>query len=158
MQPRVFTKDDPCTKVELHNCFYRNGQYVERAVVEAKAEIGENAPKYLLKMGFVLAQTRRWVDYYVPTDSGREWLKQGIQRYLVLHPERISDCKELPPGFVRSNARTPKATVQTWVSQRGAPMARPLGTTRTAGELPKRTDSCRASLNSRASPLPRLPW
>jgi hypothetical protein len=103
---RVFTKEDPCTKVELHNCFFRGGQYVERAVVEARTEIGENAPKYLVKKGFVLLQTRKWVDYYVPTEQGKAWLHSGILRYLVLHPDRAKDCLELPKGFTRTAAKT----------------------------------------------------
>ena len=97
--PAVFTKENPCSKVELHNCFYRGGKYVARPVVEARTVIGVNAPKFLIREGYVIQNSIKGVDFYCPTPAGREWLEKGIARYLGLHPERALDCAELPQGF-----------------------------------------------------------
>lgn len=97
--PKHFTKDNPCTKVDLHNCFYRGGRYVNRPVVEAKTEIGENAPKYLIRENLVVVREIAGVDTYVLTPEGDSWLRTGILRYLALHPERAKDCKFPPPGY-----------------------------------------------------------
>jgi hypothetical protein len=91
---RVFTKEDPCTKIELHNCFFDGVRYSHKPVVNAKMEIGDNAPKYLVKKGYVVESIVGGVDYYRLTDEGEEWLREGLQRYLVLHPERSGEVKQ----------------------------------------------------------------
>lgn len=107
-----FTRDNPCTKVHLHNCFYKGGKYIPRPVVEAKSEIGENAPKYLIREGYATIRLIDGVDYYVLTEDGDNYLRNGIQRYLTLHPEHERDCKELPMGYVRHKPEKPtKATI-----------------------------------------------
>lgn len=97
--PKVFTRENPCTKIHIHNCFYAGGQYPDKPVIEAKTFIGENCPKYLTREGFATVVTRRGVDYYHLTPEGDSWLRQGIIRYLTLHPDRINDCLHPPPGF-----------------------------------------------------------
>lgn len=99
-KPAKFTRDNPVTKVELHNCFYKQGRYIDRPVVDAKREIGENAPKYLVSRGYARVRTEKSVDYYSLTADGNNWLRQGILRYLALHPERLIDVREKPAGFV----------------------------------------------------------
>ena len=106
LTPAVFTRDNPCTKVHLHNCFYRGGRYVNRPVVEAKAEIGENAPKYLIREGYVNVRLIGGVDYYVLTPAGDQWLRQGVHRYLTNHPDKISECREPPAGYVRHTQKS----------------------------------------------------
>ena len=98
-----FTRDNPVTKVELHNAFWRTGQYRDTPVVDAKRIIGDNAPKYMLREDFISMETRGGVDWYILTDSGREWLRAGIARYLELHPERRSEVRgmETPVSLVR---------------------------------------------------------
>lgn len=98
-KPKHFTKENPCTKIDLHNCFYRGGRYVNRPVVEAKTEIGENAPKYLIREGLVVVREIAGVDTYVLTPEGDQWLRTGILRYLALHPDRAGECKFPPPGY-----------------------------------------------------------
>lgn len=85
---KVFTRDNPCTKVDLHNCFVGpDGKYRRRAVVEARAEIGENAPKYLLKQNFAVYRTEKNIDYYELTEAGKAWLKTGLDGHLRRHPD-----------------------------------------------------------------------
>ena len=99
--PRVFTREQPCTKIDLHNAFFRGGSYRDTPVVDARAVIGINAPKYLLREGIVIERLSDGVDWYVLTAKGRGWLRTGIIRFLELHPERAGDCIE--PPFSRNS-------------------------------------------------------
>jgi hypothetical protein len=104
-EARKFTKDDPCTKIELHNCFVNpaTGHYTSRPLVTAKTEIGDNAPKYLAKKGYLeIDSSSTGVDYYRLTPDGEDWLREGLQRYLVLHPERVADVIAIPRAAVSS--------------------------------------------------------
>lgn len=112
LKPKVFTRDNPCTKVDLHNCFFRGGRYVNRPVVEAKAEIGENAPKYLIREGLVVMREIGGVDTYCVTPKGDQWLRTGIVRYLELHPERLRDCTFPPPGVKHAQAVAKKVAAK----------------------------------------------
>lgn len=83
---KVFTREDPCTKVHLTNCFYRGGQFVPRAMVEARGEIGLNAIKYLRREGYATVTTQGDVDVWALTEAGQHWLIAGLKRHLELHP------------------------------------------------------------------------
>lgn len=111
-KPKVFTRDNPCTKVDLHNCFFRGGRYVNRPVIEAKTEIGENAPKYLIREGLVVLRDIGGVDTYCVTPKGDQWLRTGIVRYLELHPERLKDCTFPPPGVKHAQAVAKKVAAR----------------------------------------------
>ncbi len=88
---RVFTKENPVTKVELQNCFVHSiDDYCRRPVVEAQGEIGVNAPKYLMKKGYLVYRSDRGIDYYELTDSGKEWLAKGLAAHLARHPDDAS--------------------------------------------------------------------
>ena len=100
MEAKVFTRDSPCTKIDLHNCFYRNMRYAAIPVIEAQTIIGKNAPKYLLAKGFITLQTTKGVDFYAPTAKGDAWLREGVLRFLELHPERIGECNHRPLGYM----------------------------------------------------------
>ena len=84
---RIFTKENPVTKVELWNCFKATKGFIRRPVVETRGEIGLNAPKYLRKSGYADLITVGDIDYLVLTSAGQEWLKAGLARHLELHPE-----------------------------------------------------------------------
>ena len=88
-EPRVFTREEPCTKVHLYNCFMRNGRFVRRAVVEARGDIGLNAIKYLKNKNLAVAYSEGNIDYWELTPDGKEWLEKGLVRHLELHPEDI---------------------------------------------------------------------
>lgn len=84
---KVFTRESPCTKVHIHNCFITEQGYGSKAVVEARGDIGLNTPKYLLREGYMHAYTQGGVDYYMLTSEGVVWLTEGLKRHLELHPE-----------------------------------------------------------------------
>lgn len=109
-----FHRDNPCTKVELWNCFFdqKTRRFVARPLVDAKRLIGDNAPKYLRREEYMREFLRDGIDWYELTESGRAWLHKGIVRYLELHPERKSEAGYIPsqPGAVQ--AVKPPATVR----------------------------------------------
>lgn len=84
---RVFSREHPCTKIELFNCFTGEFGYVRRPVVEARGEIGENAPKYLLQKNYCVYRTDKGIDYYELTQTGEEWLTKGVESHLKRHPD-----------------------------------------------------------------------
>lgn len=85
---RVFTRADPCTKVDLHNCFISpGGSYLMRPVVEARGIIGLNAIKYLIREGYARTVHDVGIEYWQLTAAGRTWLSEGLQRHLELHPD-----------------------------------------------------------------------
>lgn len=94
---RVFSRDEECTKVDLHNCFYLDGTSpVRRAVVEARGEIGVNAIKYLKKKDYAEQYEAEGVDWWELTEEGQEWLKSGLARHLELHPEDAGKVTRAP--------------------------------------------------------------
>lgn len=99
MTVAVFTRAAPCTKIHLHNCFFRGGKYVSRTVPEAWSEIGKLSPAYLLDKGYVVMLRGKQVDTYTLSKEGEKWLQKGTLRYLELHPEALSDCNETPLGY-----------------------------------------------------------
>ncbi len=90
---KVFDRTNPCTKVDLHNCFAGEHGYVRRAVVEAQGEIGVNAPKYLLTKGLAVYRTIGSIDYYELTEQGQRWLHEGLAGHLKRHPDDIRKVK-----------------------------------------------------------------
>lgn len=103
---KVFSREEPCTKVDLHNCFYPQGLVARRAVVEARGEIGLNAIKYLKREGFARAYEDRGVDYWQLTPEGVAWLSKGLARHLELHPEdreRVNRVRSSPTRRTRSH-------------------------------------------------------
>lgn len=91
---REFTRTDQCTKVHLYNCFMGDaGRFVQRAVIEARGEIGVNAIKYLIREGYAEAFENQNVDWWRLTRDGETWLLKGLARHLELHPEERSLCK-----------------------------------------------------------------
>lgn len=110
-EARKFSREQPCTKVEIHNCFFDGRQYTKRPVVEVKMEVGDNVPKYLVREDYVSFVLLAGVDYYELTVDGEEWLRAGLKRYLELHPERASDVVQAATGrVIRRQASTPTPT------------------------------------------------
>jgi len=93
---KVFTRDNPCTKVDLWNCFYQGGTFAARPVLETRGEIGLHAPKYLRKHGYATLVSRGNIDAYVLTKAGQQWLVDGVKRHLELHPEDRALLVEYP--------------------------------------------------------------
>lgn len=86
---KVFTREAPCTKVDIHLCFADvDGAYRPRAVVEARGEIGLNAVKYYKKKGFVEEYELDGITWWEVTEEGEVYLREGLARHLELHPDQ----------------------------------------------------------------------
>lgn len=91
---KVFTRDAPCTKVHLWNCFRgvvaHALRFVARPVVEAQGEIGKNSAKHMIGKGYLVYRTVGNIDYYVLTAKGEAWLADGLAAHLRRHPDQAS--------------------------------------------------------------------
>lgn len=84
---RVFTREEPCTKVHIWNCFISPTGLQAIPVVHSRGKIGLNTPKYLYREGYMDYFTEQNVEYCIMTPTGEEWLRKGLKRHLELHPD-----------------------------------------------------------------------
>lgn len=91
-----FTRDNPCTKLHIWNCFRGRRGFVRVQVDEAKAQIGANAPRVMERNGRLVQVSSTKADYFELTDDGKKWLLQGFGRYLKNHPDHRSRAKHIP--------------------------------------------------------------
>jgi hypothetical protein len=101
MKPEVavFTKDEPCTKRHIWNCFRGKRGFRKVVVPDAHAIIGVNAPKNMLKRGYVCILTQGNKESYELTEAGKEWLTKGIAGYIKRHPEDVKRVENLPKSL-----------------------------------------------------------
>lgn len=109
-QAAKFTRDNPCTKVHLWNCFRGPKGYQIVPVVTARGRIGDNAPKYLLRERYVRVFTDNDVEYYALTPEGEKWLDKGIRRHLELHIEDTCLLSYPIPGTAMKRTAVKPAT------------------------------------------------
>lgn len=102
---KVFTRENPCTKLDIWNCFRARTGFVKVPVVEAQAQIGANVPRVMEREGRLEKAEARGVEYYVLTAEGEEWLSTGFARYLKNHPSHAPQAKFLPSGSSSSRLR-----------------------------------------------------
>ena len=97
---KVFTKDAPCTKLHIWNCFRQMSGYAKVQVDVAHSEIGLNVPRVMERGGKLVKETEPRGDYYVLTPLGKQWLEEGIRAYLTNHPGAKNKVKAMPPRAV----------------------------------------------------------
>jgi hypothetical protein len=98
-EPAKFSKENPCSKFELWQCFRSRRGFAAVQVNAAEAVIGVNAPKYLRRKGYLVRENRADKDVYVLTEEGKEWLLKGFRSYLIRYPEMRERAKFLPEGY-----------------------------------------------------------
>lgn len=103
---KVFTREAPCTKVDIFLCFSKGGEYVKVPVIQGRGIIGLNTPKYLIKKGLMYEMTQGGIDYWHLSMAGEEWLTAGLARHLELHPE---DASRLPGRAGKVSKPQPRA-------------------------------------------------
>lgn len=99
MKPEVahFTRERPCSKLELWQCFRRSSRgFATVQVDEAHSLIGKNAPRYMEKKGYLVHESRPRGDFYVITPTGAQWLTQGIEAYAKNHPSLRASIEFFP--------------------------------------------------------------
>lgn len=97
-EPKVFTKDHPCTKLDIWNCFANDSGTGFRVmqVDAAHAIIGVNVPRVMEREGRLVRERREDGDLYILTRAGQEWLNKGIRSYLRNHPGDALRCRVRP--------------------------------------------------------------
>jgi len=101
MKPKIkkFTKDNPCTMVDIWNCFRIKNGFRNVQIGEAQSLIGINVPNYMLRMNRLVIFEIRREEYYVLTHDGAEWLERKFTRYLQSYPESKNLVKYLPSKY-----------------------------------------------------------
>ena len=84
---RVFTKQDPCNKSHLWECFRGRRGFIQVTLPRAWSIIGKNAPKNMLARGYVEILNTRRGEVYKLTPSGEDWLTKGYENYCKRHPQ-----------------------------------------------------------------------
>lgn len=98
-EPARFTKDNPATKLHTWNTFRGRRGFVRRQVDEAHAIFGLNAPKYMLKEGYITRIEVRGQEFYELTEAGKEWLMKKFKSYLANHPEDVVYATNIPKDW-----------------------------------------------------------
>ncbi len=96
---KVFTRDNPCTKLHIWNCFRGVRGFKKVDVAHAQSIIGVNAPRNMLSKGYATITETAGVEYYQLTKYGTEWLMTGLKSYLKNHPNDVKKAKNTPRGF-----------------------------------------------------------
>ena len=97
MKPEVkeFSRDHPCTKLDLWNCFKGIRGWRRVQIDQAHAVIGVNAPKYMKGKGYLNHVESKQTEYYRLTEEGAKWLDKGMRSYLRNHPTQRKYAKNL---------------------------------------------------------------
>lgn len=107
-EPKVFTKDRPCSKFELWTCFYGSKGFRTVQVDEAHAVIGLNVPRVMEREGRLEKVEQKQQEFYRLTEDGEEWLLKGFRNYLINHPSAWHLVEHVPKEWKRpENARAP---------------------------------------------------
>lgn len=95
---KVFTKDVPCTKLDIWNCFAsQRGGFRTVQVDEAHSIIGKNVPRIMERKGNLeRVSSPLHGDCYSLTAAGKQWLDRGFRNYLRNHPLQAKHAKVLP--------------------------------------------------------------
>lgn len=92
----VFTRDNPCTKLDLWNCFRSRRGFRQVQVAEAKSRIGANAPRGMISNGRLETVHTANTESYRLTKAGVEWLRTGISHFIKNHPDRAEEAIHVP--------------------------------------------------------------
>lgn len=96
----VFSKSNPCTKIEIFNCFRGRRGFRQVEESEVLATIGRHVPRVLVNEGRAERIKTAKGDFYKLTKAGQDWLRVGLRRYLRNYPEKVKLVRNLPPDFV----------------------------------------------------------
>lgn len=95
-EPKVFTKDAPCSKFDIWQCFRSTSGFVAVRTVVAQSIIGLNVPRIMEREGRLVREEMGGVEFYALTPEGKAWLMAGFQAYLKNHPAHVALAKALP--------------------------------------------------------------
>ncbi len=93
---RVFTKQKPCTKKDIWNCFRGPGAFLKVQTDNAHALVGVNVPRVMERQGYLVKESLPKGDYYSLTSMGQVWLENGIKSFLRNHPAEAKNVRNMP--------------------------------------------------------------
>lgn len=96
----VFSKEKPCSKLQIWNAFRGRRAFGSVLVVDAQAQIGVNVPRIMEREGRLVRREVAGQDIYTLTPDGEGWLFAGMQAYLKNHPADVEKANFLPRGFL----------------------------------------------------------
>lgn len=92
---RTFTRENPCTKKDLWQCFRGPAGYSRVLVSVAHSLIGVNAPRVMERQGYLVKDQTAQGDYFMLTAPGQAWLEKGIRAYVKNHPAERGEVQYL---------------------------------------------------------------
>lgn len=93
---KVFTKQKPCTKKDIWNCFRVPAGFAKVQVDLAHTKIGVNVPRVMERQGYLVKESLPKGDYYSLTSMGQSWLENGIKSFLRNHPAEAKNVLHMP--------------------------------------------------------------
>jgi hypothetical protein len=90
---KIFDRENPCTKLDIYNCFRGRRGWLSVQVDVAHSDIGINAPRVMERDGKIVKVKTAKGDFYELTDYGMEWLDKGIRSFLRNHPARVEELQ-----------------------------------------------------------------
>lgn len=125
---KVFTREEPATKVDIVNAFWDGTAFGPCPVIRSRGIIGLNVPKYLVRKGLAEYTFQKDVEMLRLTRAGEKWLIDGLESHLKRHP---GDARRLTHG----RPGKPASTRETAAPASPAPTARRI--TRAARTAPR---------------------
>ena len=102
MEDRKFSKERPCSKIEIWNAFYGTGS-VKLAdgsrstdLSRARSIIGRHVPRVMCTEGRAEYATVDGEDHICLTMRGEVWLRVGLERYIENNPDRKHEVENPP--------------------------------------------------------------
>ncbi len=99
---RSFSKDAPCSKIDVYNCFFGEGSvehedtHRSTDITRARNIIGRNVPRRLVEQGHAVYITYRGQEHIKLTEEGENWLLHGTLRYLKNNPQKFEQVENPP--------------------------------------------------------------
>lgn len=88
---RVFSKENPCSKRDVWECFRGPNGFQRVQVSTAHSMIGINVPRVMERNGHLVKNATPQGDFLTLTPGGRDWLERGIRAYVRNHPAERSE-------------------------------------------------------------------
>lgn len=99
-QVKVFSRENPCNKADIWNCFRSRAGFRIVPVAEAKSILGANAPRVMLKAERIEKVTHKGNECLRLTKAGEKWSKKGVISFLRNHEDRRSEVKHVTKAMV----------------------------------------------------------
>lgn len=95
-----YCKSNPCSKVDIYNCFRTRRGYRRVSMDEVKTEhLGLNVPRRLLENGRADTVIHEGVEYMFLTEAGKTWIERTLPPYLKRNPHKAKFVQYMPKAW-----------------------------------------------------------